>query len=442
MKNNILISLDQNTTPELANSCGGKFSGLHKIADLIKKWQKEYDVDIQIPQTFAIPTDVYDKYDIKAKGVPEEIVNEAMQALVACGGCVAVRSSADIEDQEGKTNSGAFKSVLFVKNKTQMREALKKVYASAENVEDANMGIIIQPMIETPKMAGVAYSQDFNGDQMVVVNWTQGKPADYLLVNKEEGTVTKVAKYLNDKSSYDVSLELFTFDKINSDNDKEILHTAINNMMGPMSTMMLNSFGYKSLTSLVALCNHLEKELNYPVDLEFAIAENGKLNILQQRPYIMNPNYIVKNFDNGDWIGYNKKQPIVMGEVLVVDECSDKIRERMRNQEYDNKILLSKNSHSNSYFVLAYAREGMNSKLRIDAEYRIHNQVYGHYGNEFRENAQPFISTKRKEDFANVETGDYMKIDLRTGDFKIYPQKDKTFNVANVLQMLSNNKSK
>ena len=55
-----------------------------------------------------------------------------MCCLVIIGGNVTVRSSCDVEGKEGKTYFGEFETVLNVKNKKEMREALEKVYALAK----------------------------------------------------------------------------------------------------------------------------------------------------------------------------------------------------------------------------------------------------------------------------------------------------------------------
>ncbi len=434
-----IISLD-NTTPDKAHIGGGKFVGLAQIKPLLAKYKEQYGVDFDLPKTFAITTDAFKKYDIAHNGIPEDVINQAMQCMVACGGNVAVRSSADIEDLSGKTHSGEFESVLSVKNKQQIIAALQKVYQSAQNVNGAQMGVIIQPMIDTPTMAGVLYSQDFNGDPLVAINWTQGKPANFLLVNKEQGNLTKISKYVRTDDGY----KLFEFPDIKTRNSHNILHSAFDNCMGMVPVKCLQDRNMQYITQLTALANHLEKDLGYPVDVEFAISKNGKISVLQQRPYIMNNNYVVKQLENGDLVGYNKNNPIVAGEVKIVDYfiSTEEFKRAKENKDFANKILLSKNARRNdSFAILACVDSDENvlqSKLKIDACYRIHSELYGHYGNQFRERGTPFFSTQRNAEFQHVKDGDWLKIDLRTGTFKTFPQKDKSFNIANVVQMLQN----
>lgn len=436
-----IISLDS-TTPDKAHIGGGKFVGLAQIKPLLVKYKEQYGIDFELPKTFAITTDAFKKYDIANNGIPEEIINQAMQCMAACGGNVAVRSSADIEDLSGKTHSGEFESVLSIKNKQQMIAALETVYQSAQNVNGAQMGVIIQPMIDTPVMAGVLYSQDFNGDPLVAINWTQGKPANFLLVNKEQGNLTKISKYVRTDDGY----KLFEFPDIKAKNDNDILHSVFDNCMVNFYVGCFQDFNMQYITQLTALANHLEKDLGYPVDVEFAIAKDGKISVLQQRPYIMNNNYVVKQLENGDWVGYNKDNPIVAGEVKIVDHfiSTEEYKRAKENKDFANKILLSKSAYNyDGFAILAGADSDKNvlqSKLKIDAGYRIHSELYGHYGNQFRERGTPFFSTQRNNEFQHVKDGDWLKIDLRTGNFKTFPQKDKSFNIANVVQMLQNSK--
>ena len=114
-----ILSLE-NAENSYAPFSGGKFKGLVKLKKLVDKYNQKFGLDIAIPETYAISSEVFDRYDILHKGVPEELVNKAMEYVVKLGGNVAVRSSADVEDGMGKTYSGQFASVLSVKNKSQM----------------------------------------------------------------------------------------------------------------------------------------------------------------------------------------------------------------------------------------------------------------------------------------------------------------------------------
>ncbi len=106
-----------------ARAGGGKFAGLVTAKQLIDKYVARYQVPLAIPDTYAIKIDT-----------PRSRAFEtAMYAMDACGGNVAVRSSADIEDASGRTHSGTFESVLNVDTRDKMKDALDTVYDSTSH---------------------------------------------------------------------------------------------------------------------------------------------------------------------------------------------------------------------------------------------------------------------------------------------------------------------
>lgn len=230
------------------------------IKPLIDKYVAEYHVPLAIPETYAILINTPQSRAFDA----------AMRAMDACGGNVAVRSSADIEDVSGKTHSGAFESVLNVDNRDKMKDALDTVYGSASRVPNAKMGVIIQRMIANPDTAGVVYSQDFNGDPMIVINYTIGRPANMLLVNRDKGDLTKISKYVSNCENCD--LRRFQFPDIHSTNEEETVHTMYKNMCPPVALASIKQhWELEKIFNLAALANHMESDLGYPVDIEFAI---------------------------------------------------------------------------------------------------------------------------------------------------------------------------
>ncbi len=407
-----ILNID-NVSPQYARTAGGKFAGLVTLKPLIDKYVAKYHVPLAIPETYGIKIDTP-----RARAF-----DAAMRAMDACGGNVAVRSSADIEDASGKTYSGAFESVLNVDNKDKMRDALDVVYASAKNVPGAKMGVVIQQMVSHPDMAGVLYSQDFNGDPMTVINYTIGRPADLLLVNRDKGDLTKISKYVSESDS--CSLRPFRFHDIQSTNNEETVHTMYEDACSLVALACIKKYvELEKIFNLAALGNHLEFDLGYPVDVEFAIGKNRVTNVLQQRPYIINPNYVVKRADNGDWIGYNVQSPIIRGPVKTVDniKTGKDLAYAKEHGELSGKILLARSKGWDSFAILTYYKD-LKSVLNIDTCYRLQHELYGHYGNEWRERGTPFLSTQRAADFANVNDGDIMEIDMRTAQFKIIQQK-------------------
>ncbi len=276
-------------------------------------------------------------------------------------------------------------------------------------------------------MAGVLYSVDFNGDPYNVINYTIGHPSNYLLVNQEQGNISKIGKYHDDPYGY---FERLKFSDIRPDNPNRV---HMSDGKGSYKLLIKTIFQHKweNIFRLAALANHMESDLGHPVDVEFALEPNGVINILQQRPYIINPDYIVQHTKNDDWIGYNRHSPIIRGEVKIVDNVKTfaELDRATKHSTWAGKILLSKEpEHNNSFQILTmydYATKSntFRTVLHIDAGHRIHHELYGHFGNEWRERGTPFLSTKRASDFANVHDGDIMEMDMRTTQFKILPQK-------------------
>ncbi len=402
-------------TPQSAAAGGGKFAGLAAVKPLVDKYVAEYNVQLTIPETYAIKI-----------GTPRaQALDAAMYAMDACGGTVAVRSSADVEDASGKTYSGAFESVLNVSGRDKMQDALAQVYDSANCVPGAKMGVVIQRMISAPDMAGVLYSMDFNGDPYNVINYTIGRPSDLLLTNRERGNISKMGKYFRDTNG---KLKAFCFSDITpTDADSLEYQVSFDKMLQMLPLARYKE--YCTAYSLMALANHLEYDLGYPVDVEFAIDCGGTINVLQQRPYIMNCNYVVRRLRNGDFVGYNRHNPVIRGTVKVVDVIT---QTPAQYEQFINdargKILLSKDHTNNNdgYQLLLVPDLFQNQTqalLKIDAQYALHYELYSHRGNYFRERGTPFLSTMRTPEFADVADGDIMEIDMRTAQFKIAPQK-------------------
>lgn len=78
--------------------------GFLPLENFIAEVNKKADIEISIPKTFVISNKAFEELSFSA-------VDWAMKLLVSCGGNVAVRSSADVEDGQDKSYSGEF-SVL------------------------------------------------------------------------------------------------------------------------------------------------------------------------------------------------------------------------------------------------------------------------------------------------------------------------------------------
>ena len=404
-----------------AQQCGGKFLGLREIRRLLNTYNQMYRIDAIIPETFAIPFSFHEKY--KNEGyIPESLVNEAMKCVVACGGNVAVRSSADVEDAE-KSYSGVFKSVLNVKTKKEMREALKQVYASAEAVPDAHMGIIIQKMIEKPEMAGVAYSESFFRDQFIVLNYTTNEVADELLATGHSSNNERfaVAKTLIGYDEREHRLSLCNYQSLDIHYMKE----------GDVSILCANTEDRKTYSKqfmLSALICGLEKRLGYPVDVEFAFSQSGELYILQQRPYLF-PDFIEERIADLTYCTYDPENPTINGEAVFY-----RPKLNIFNDKGETIVTIDKDLKCDAVFC----NTGKSSSLLYDAAAQFpHNDPFGglllsgsyaysHGGNGQREDLDFSelwtCDQKKAKEFERIQEGDKVEINLKQGNVRVCPQ--------------------
>lgn len=450
MAESCLISLDEVKTSEEAQKGGGKFYGLFMAQKLLRE-KICSEIDVVIPKTFVLTTEAFEKVKFEEEKaiIPNDVVNQAMQALVMCGGNAAVRSSADVEDQSGNTYSGEFESVLNVKNKAQMIKALEKVYASLGSLDNARMGVIIQKMVDKPLFAGVAYSKDLNGDEKVVVNYVEDKTADKMIVGQEEGKVMKLNKhaYLGQR------MELLLPDNLSKTLEAEVFRTLQKSGEADDCT---NYFPTYALHHVMVLVNKLEEKFGYPMDVEFAAGKNEKgepkIFLLQQRPYIAADNYKIKFLPNGDYCGYKVDEgSLVEGEALVWDELfgagqndpryiSDEIMKdkiiimnysKSRNDFKTDReyVLYKRNSLSRSVRAI-WNQKHIKAKALIDRFHIIEQLMHGHWGNQLQEKGMPFYMRNLKPKdhtagcgFEDVKSGDRIRVNLDDGSYEILERK-------------------
>ncbi len=297
---------------EKAENCGGKFCGLVRCRKLLEKYNLQYGFNFKIPEAVAIKIDAYEDYHLAEREVPNELINEAMHYVAKLGGNVAVRSSADVEDIKGKTHSGEFASVLCVKNKAEMAAALNEVYASAQNVPGAKMGIVLQTMVNEPEMAGVVYSETVTGKPYIVFNYVENRLAEGLLAGRDTGVVFAASKYV---FSPEGKKERLNLDNLDNPAYEKIFVSLSSGDEEKAAPEMLKEFRKQFV--LAALINTIEEDLGYPVDVEFAIAKGGEINILQQRSYCL-PVFYEKDIDKNTTVCFMPERPTADGEVTVL----------------------------------------------------------------------------------------------------------------------------
>lgn len=448
MERKSLIKInDLENNADYIDIIGKKAAGLLPVKEILNNISQTHGLDLEIPQSYVLTTETYSEVNFEnGKAiVPETIVNYAMQALAACGGNVAVRSNADIEDQAGNSYSGAFATVLNVTNRKQMRAALEEVYASSKLVDGAKMAVLIQPMIK-PIRAGVAYSEEFNGVPNIVINYVHNKTADKLVVGEDKGLIRKHPKFIGQGDHF----RRLTPENVNELPDYNV-YLSLREELGENID---NLFGMYSKCLLASVVSQMEESLGHPIDVEFAISRRpdglAKIHILQQRPYVANANLQVNYTDNNRLCGYFKDKPaIIEGEVVIPEgrEVFDAAWDGQYHYgDYSGKIVLGKISLKQADVEEKYSPEiyqdyqeatinkvsqlfsrkenpaCKDSLALIDTLDTIRTALYDHAGNVLRERGVPFIITPNKEDFSEVKNGDYMRINLQTGEYKVYPR--------------------
>lgn len=384
---------------------GGKFAGLDVLNYLLRRYNIRYKTDFVVPPTFAIPLIHFDEYQETNK-VPDALIDDAMVCTKKLGGNVAVRSSADIEDQKGKTYSGQFESVLNVKTRDQMANAIETVYKSAANVPNARMGIVIQQMIDKPKMAGVVYSETWYGGPFVVINYVENKLADKLLSGGGHGEYFAISKPVFDENHQMIRLDLGTFNDLryNTFFYRDALTTS------PEELEPQDRQKYKTHILLSALAMQLEQSLGYPIDMEFAVSADGKINILQQRPYCL-PEFYRREIDDHTTSVFSSETIVLEGTVGFVKRPHP----FSAKPEYDINIWKSEESirvYTNKSVGVGFQFMTSWSNSPFEAQ-------YNHHGNMSRENID-FTELEmwgRNAEFEKlgIEEGDRILVDMYNG---------------------------
>ena len=170
---------------------------------------------------------------------------------------IAIRSSAQSEDQSNKSNAGKFLSYLNVdiKNYEEIKKKINNIIKSYKNNKDAN-DFFVQNMVKNIKISGVLLTRNLEDyTRCININYslgvdsaavTSGKKGSHNLIYIEN------SKYKIDKKFKKLLQVVKSIKKITSEND---------------------------------------------IDIEFAIDKNNKIYILQVRKLIVPINFKKKNLD-------------------------------------------------------------------------------------------------------------------------------------------------
>lgn len=221
--------------------------------------------------------------------IPIHIKIEIIREYRALGkkACVAVRSSANVEDRKEASFAGQQDTFLNISGDFNVFQHVKKCWASLwspraidyrrkNNFDDHHiqMAVLIQKMI-SPDAAGVVFTCNPMNDQKgeVLVNSTYG-----LGEAVASGTVSP------DTYVYDMNKKRIIYRQkggkeyrfINSDN-------GIKKVLNNRKFKQTYSLNYLSVLRLVKVCKKIEGRFGCPQDIEWGIV-NGKIYIVQSRP--------------------------------------------------------------------------------------------------------------------------------------------------------------
>src|SRR5262249_46193345 len=226
--------------------------------------------------------------------VPESVVLRAgsddlpgPEILEALGGCVAVRSSATIEDRVDDSFAGQFKSFLNLRTQTAVIQAIRecresvhsgtvRLYCGARGIDASSirMAVILQRMVEV-EVAGVLFTvHPVSGREDEMLIEACAGTADDLLAGRRTGVQIPV-------------------------HAGKATHTT--DLLSP-----------NKMRQLIEIGRRIQRFMGAPQDIEWAI-ENDQLYVLQSRPITR---FCFGGID-GEWTNADFRDGGVAGDVVT-----------------------------------------------------------------------------------------------------------------------------
>ncbi|OAD24143.1 phosphoenolpyruvate synthase [Candidatus Thiomargarita nelsonii] len=263
----------------------GKSGGKGKnLIELVKAF-------FPVPAGFIVTVDAYSQYKEKNK-IPKEVEEKIVKcynnlAKNIGNDRVAVRSSASAEDIDTASFAGQYDSYLYVKGEDQIIRKIvdcwnslfterAMVYRKRMNIPEDNlkMAVIVQTMIE-PKSAGVLFTANpFSGNKDVMIvesNWGCGETVvsgrvtpDHFEISKKPYQV--ITKNLGKKNILILGSESGALEESTSEEQRKSY-----------------SLTDEKLTELCEIGTKIESHYGRPQDIEWALAKDDKIFILQSR---------------------------------------------------------------------------------------------------------------------------------------------------------------
>ena len=287
----MIISIDK-ITPEDFTVVGGKAANLSKLISLGYRVPKGFCISTHIYRRFLYLTGL--NYRINAElnrgnmdtmrweelwdtslrirnffntnPLPEKIKGLFLEKLKGWTYPVVVRSSSPGEDSSSSSFAGLHESYIDIKKENDVLEKIKLVWSSLWSdsallyrkeldlsISKSSMGVIVQEMI-SGEVSGVAFSKNpLNGKKELIIEAVEG--LNQKLVDGE----TEPCRWIINKKTNEV---------------ESITESA------ESSSALLNE---KNIEYLSSTLKELEKNFNFPVDLEWTLRD-GIFYLLQIRP--------------------------------------------------------------------------------------------------------------------------------------------------------------
>jgi len=222
---------------------------------------------------------------IEENAVPENIVNQILRGFRRLGSHVAVRSSAVKEDQEGTSFAGQFETVLDIKEKNALLQAVRTCFNSqfSERVRgyagrnkiplnELKLSVLVQKQV-TPEASGVLFTVNpVTGNDREMVVEAVGGLGESLVAGK-----VLPNQYFLDGFSGRITHSELHFDQAGS----SIRSGADNSTERIQPNTPL--FDDKILHALGKMALRIQTLYGSPQDIEWAVAD-GRIHILQSRP--------------------------------------------------------------------------------------------------------------------------------------------------------------
>ena len=246
-----------------------------------------------VPAFYVVTTEAFGAARASGGRVTDEMKAEIARAHTEAGldqSFVAVRSSAVGEDAAGDSFAGIHESLLFVRGRDALVDAIERVWASATSeramayrtsrslpLDDIAIAVVVQEMIDA-RAAGVVFTAEpTTGDPHVLVIsslWglgeglvSAGLDADTFTVDKRTGAVQETVAAKDER--------IVVADASRGGVKKEAV---------PRALVNARSLDERQVRMVADASRRIEQLYGSPQDIEFAVDHAGALVILQTRP--------------------------------------------------------------------------------------------------------------------------------------------------------------